>query len=159
MGMQLKMKVTVYDGDWRGCTWYVDVNRLTLNEVISHMQKWFDFQEPHISWCANNVLLRGGRSVPSKKTLIHKLQFKESRYSPCRPLIVFEERWKPAYCIKRHWELGLLENNKITPLWCDETGNLQKIDFSYRLIGLLVNFEETKHPYQIADQGKIYSYI
>lgn len=40
-------------------------------------------------------------------------------------------------------------------LWCDENGNLKKIDFSYRLIGLLVNFEETKHPYQIADQGKI----
>lgn len=153
------MKVTVYDGDWRGCTWFVEVEKLKLDEVISHMQKWFELQEPHINWCANNVLLRGGRSVPSKKTLIHKLKFKEARNDSNRPLIVFEERWKPAYCIKRYWELGLLENNKITPLWCDENGNLQKIDFSYRLIGLLVNFEETKHPYQIANQGKIYSYI
>lgn len=137
----------------------MNVNQLTLNEVIKHMQKWFDFQEPHINWCANNVLLRGGRSVPSKKNLIHKLQFKESRYSPCRPLIVFEEHWKPAYCIKRYWELGLLEGKTITPLRCDKNGNLNKIDFSYPQKGLLVNFEETKHPYQIADQGKIYSYI
>ena len=152
------MKVTIYDGIWDSCTWYVDVNKLTLNEVISHMQKWFDFQEPHISWCANNVLLRGGQSVPAKKTLVHKLKFQESRYSPCRPLIVFEERWKPAYHVQRYWELGLLENNKITPLWCDENGNLKKINFNYRLIGLLVNFEKAKHPYQMADQGKVYSY-
>ena len=52
----------------------------------------------------------------------------------------------------------LLENNKITPLWCDENGNLKKINFNYRLIGLLVNFEKAKHPYQMIDQGKIYSY-
>ena len=26
------MKVTIYDGIWQGCTWYVDVNKLTLNE-------------------------------------------------------------------------------------------------------------------------------
>lgn len=153
------MKVTVYDSDWRGCTWFVEVEKLKLDEVISHMQKWFELQEPHINWCANNVLLRGGRSVPSKKTLIHKLKFKEARNDSNRPLVIFEERWKPAYCIKRYWELGLLEGKTITPLRCDKNGNLQKIDFSYRLIGLLVNFEETKHPYQIANQGKIYSYI
>ena len=116
------MKITVYDGIWDGCTWYVDVSQLTLNEVISHMQKWFDFQEPHIHWCANKVLLRGGQSVPSNRTLIHKLEFKESKYDLHRPLITFEERWKPAYRVHRYWELGLLENNKITPLWCDENG-------------------------------------
>lgn len=44
----MNMKVTVYDSIWNGCTWYVDVNQLTLNEVITHMQKWFDFQEQHI---------------------------------------------------------------------------------------------------------------
>ena len=27
----MNMKVTVYDGIWDGCTWYVDVNQLTLN--------------------------------------------------------------------------------------------------------------------------------
>ena len=142
----MNMKITVYDGIWDSCTWYVDVNRLTLNEVISHMQKWFDFQEPHIQWCANNVILRGGQSVLAKKTLIHKLEFKESKYDLHRPLIVFEEHWKPAYCVHRYWELGLLENNRITPLWCDDNGNLQKIDFSYRLIGLLVNFKKLSIP-------------
>lgn len=153
------MKVTVYDGDWRGCTWFVEVEKLKLDEVISHMQKWFEFQEPHISWCANNVLLRGGRSVPSKKTLIHKLKFKEARNDSNRPLIVFEERWKPAYCIKRYWELGLLEGKTITPLRCDKNGNLQKIDFSYPQKGLLVNFEKAQHPWAFQNQGKIYSYI
>ena len=73
------MKVTIYDGDWWGCTWFVEVNNLTLDEVISHMQKWFELQEPHINWCANNVILRGGQSVPHKRTLIHKLKFKEAR--------------------------------------------------------------------------------
>ncbi len=95
------MKVTIYDGIWQGCTWYVNVNQLTLNEVISHMQKWFDFQEPYINWCANNVILRGGQSVPHKRTLIHKLKFKEARSDSNRPLVIFEERWKPAYCIKK----------------------------------------------------------
>ncbi|WP_220032394.1 hypothetical protein [Lactobacillus helveticus] len=97
--------------------------------------------------------------MPRKRTLIHKLKFKESKYDLHRPLIVFEERWKPAYRVYRYWELGLLENDRITPLWCDENGNLRKIDFNYRLIGLLVNFEETKLPYQFAFQGKIYSYM
>ena len=45
LALMKNMKVAIYDGIWRGCTWYVDVNKLTLNEVISHMQKWFDFQE------------------------------------------------------------------------------------------------------------------
>lgn len=97
--------------------------------------------------------------MPSKKTLIHKLQFKESRYSPCRPLIVFEERWKPAYRVHRYWELGLLENNKITPLWCDENGNLKKIDFSYPQKGLLVNLEKAQHPWAFQNHEDVYSYI
>lgn len=155
----IEHKVTIYDGIWQGCTWYVDVNQLTLNEVISHMQKWFELQEPHINWCANNVLLRGGRSVPSKKTLIHKLQFKKSKYDPHRPLVIFEERWKPAYHVERYWELGLLENNKITPLWCDKNGNLKKIDFSYPQKGLLVNFENAQHPWAFQDHDGVYSYI
>ena len=153
------MKVTIYDGIWQDCTWYVDVNKLTLNEVIKHMQKWFDFQETHISWCANNVLLRGGRSVPSKKTLIHKLKFKEARNDSNRPLIVFEERWKPAYCIQKYWELGLLEGKTITPLRCDKNGNLSKIDFSYPQKGLLVNFEKVQHPWAFQDHDGVYSYI
>lgn len=152
------MKVTIYDSMWNGCTWFVEVDELTLAEVIKHMKKWFDFQEPQIKWCANNVILRGGKSAPAKKELVHQLKFKESRYSSCRPLIVFEEHWKPNYKIYRYWELGLLENNRITPLWCDEKGNLQKIDFSYRLIGLLVNFEKVKYPYAMAYQGKIFTY-
>lgn len=153
------MKITVYDGIWDSCTWYVDVNQLTLNEVITHMQKWFDFQEQHICWCANNVLLRGGRSVPSKKTLIHKLKFKEARNDSNRPLVIFEERWKPAYCIKRYWELGLLEDKTNTPLRCDKNGNLSKIDFSYLQKGLLVNFEKAQHPWAFQDHDGVYSYI
>lgn len=153
------MKVTIYDGDRRGSTWFVEVNNLTLDEVISHMQKWFELQEPHINWCANNVLLRGGQSVPHKRTLIHKLKFKEARNDSNRPLVIFEERWKPAYCIKRYWELGLLEGKTITPLRCDKNGNLSKIDFSYPQKGLLVNFEKAQYPWAFQDHGGVYSYI
>ena len=153
------MKVTIYDGIWRSCTWYIEVNKLTLNEVINHMQKWFDFHEPPIAWCANNDIMRGGHSVPHNRELVHKLQFKESKYDERRPLIIFDEYWKPSYHIQRYWELGLLENSRITPLWCDKKGDLQKIDFNYRLIGSLVNFETTDYPYQFTYQGRTYSYV
>ena len=154
------MKVTIYDGIWHGCTWFVEVDKLTLNEVISHMQKWFNFQEPIIKENANEVILRGGQAVPHPRKLIHELKFKECRNSnSTRPLIIFEERWKPNYRILRYWELGLLENNRITPLWCDKNGNLQKIDFSYRLTGLLVNYEATNYPYCFAHNKQIYSYL
>lgn len=97
--------------------------------------------------------------MPHKRTLIHKLKFKDARNDSNRPLVIFEERWKPAYHVERYWELGLLENSKITPLRCDETGNLSKIDFSYPQKGLLVNFEKAQHPWAFQNQGKIYSYI
>lgn len=97
--------------------------------------------------------------MPRKRTLIHKLKFKESKYDLHRPLIVFEERWKPAYCIKRYWELGLLEDKTITPLRCDKNGNLSKIDFSYLQKGLLVNFEKAQHLWAFQDHDGVYSYI
>lgn len=154
------MKVTVYDGDWRGCTWFVEVNNLTLDEVINHMQKWFEFQEKNIEFCATHVIERSSPLMKTNKyTLVHKLKLKEVRNNSNRPLVIFEEHWKPQYRIKRYWELGLLEGKTITPLKCDKNGNLSKINFSYPLKGLLISFEKSHYLWVFQHEGSVYTWL